>query len=225
MSYVQFGLRLKLIRRFHKLTQNDISKQLNISRQAYSNYEQGRCLPPPDTLAKISILLNTNLFSYFLENNLQSELSNHIKNQSKIMKFSKPSKSKKERNEMTNKDFGMVLAEKRIAAGYTQSKAADLLYLARSTYNHYESGIRIPSTEILIQMSILFKVDPMDLLSPLIPAEAMNEFPLYSKIMSKNNLSSNEKKIIAHYRCLDEEEQLAVLNITALLNKTHSEVS
>lgn len=225
MSYVQFGLRLKLIRRFHKLTQNDISKQLNISRQAYSNYEQGRCLPPPDTLAKISILLNTNLFSYFLENNLQSELSNHIKNQSKIMKFSEPLKSKKEKNEMTNKDFGMVLAEKRIAAGYTQSKAADLLYLARSTYNHYESGIRIPSTEILIQMSILFKVDPMDLLSPLIPAEAMNEFPLYSKIMPKNNLSSNEKKIIAHYRCLDEEEQLAVLNITALLNKTHSEVS
>lgn len=66
MIQEEFGLRLKEIRRFRKLTQKEISIQLNISRQAYSNYEQGRCLPPPDTLADISILLNTNLFILFI---------------------------------------------------------------------------------------------------------------------------------------------------------------
>lgn len=66
MIQEEFGLRLRKIRRFRKLTQKEISKQLNISRQAYSNYEQGRCLPPPDTLAEMSILLNTNLFILFI---------------------------------------------------------------------------------------------------------------------------------------------------------------
>lgn len=67
MSYEDFGLRLKKFRRYRKLTQKDISKLLNISRQAYSNYEQGRCLPPPNTLADLSCILNANLFIIFIQ--------------------------------------------------------------------------------------------------------------------------------------------------------------
>ncbi len=68
MFQEDFGLRLKQLRRQKKLTQLQISKQLNISRQAYSNYEQGRCLPPPDKLAELSLILNTNLFIQFIQN-------------------------------------------------------------------------------------------------------------------------------------------------------------
>ncbi len=67
MSYEDFGLRLKQFRRHQKLTQKDISELLNISRQAYSNYEQGRCLPPPNTLADLSCILNANLFIPFIQ--------------------------------------------------------------------------------------------------------------------------------------------------------------
>lgn len=74
MSQEDFGPRLKQFRRHRRLTQNDISKLLNISRQAYSNYEQGRCLPPPDTLADLSIILNTNLFISFIQS---SSYKNH----------------------------------------------------------------------------------------------------------------------------------------------------
>ena len=73
MIHKEFGLRLRKIRRSKKLTQKDISKQLNISRQAYSNYEQGRCLPPPDTLADLSILLNTNLFILFIQDSINQQ--------------------------------------------------------------------------------------------------------------------------------------------------------
>lgn len=62
MVHENFGKKLKQIRRIAGYTQKNISMQLNISRQAYSNYEQGRCIPPPDILAELSILLNTNLF-------------------------------------------------------------------------------------------------------------------------------------------------------------------
>lgn len=67
MIHKNFGACLKNFRRSRQFTQHDISKLLNISRQAYSNYEQGRCLPPPDTLADLSFLLGTNLFILFLQ--------------------------------------------------------------------------------------------------------------------------------------------------------------
>lgn len=67
MLHKDFGACLKNFRRSRNFTQHDISELLNISRQAYSNYEQGRCLPPPDTLADLSFLLGTNLFISFLQ--------------------------------------------------------------------------------------------------------------------------------------------------------------
>ena len=63
----EFGPRLKISRRKKHLNQIDISTRLNISRQAYSNYETGRCTPPVDVLAELTLLLDFNLFSMFLE--------------------------------------------------------------------------------------------------------------------------------------------------------------
>ena len=53
----EFGPRLKISRRQKHLNQTDISKRLNITRQAYSNYETGRCAPPVDVLAELTLLL------------------------------------------------------------------------------------------------------------------------------------------------------------------------
>ena len=220
MLYEDFGLRLRLIRRYHNLTQEDLSKQLNISRQAYSNYEQGRCLPPPNTLAAICILLNTNLFSYFI----QDILSKQLNVKSNVFHKIQDVQQRKRGTKMKNNNFATTLTEKRIAAGYTQAQAADLLYLARSTYNHYESGNRIPSAEILIQISLLYKVDPIDLLVPLIPSESMHSFPLYSKLFPNSKLTSKEKQILAYYRLLDTDEQKVMLNMARLLNRTHTDI-
>ena len=63
----EFGPRLKISRRQKHLNQTDISKRLNITRQAYSNYETGRCAPPVDVLAELTILLEYDFFSIFLE--------------------------------------------------------------------------------------------------------------------------------------------------------------
>lgn len=63
----EFGPRLKLSRRRKNLSQIEISKMLKISRQAYSNYELGRCTPSVYTLAELTILLDSDFFSIFLE--------------------------------------------------------------------------------------------------------------------------------------------------------------
>ncbi|MBE5944571.1 MAG: transcriptional regulator [Lachnospiraceae bacterium] len=221
MLFEDFGLRLKRIRRHHRLTQADISKQLQISRQAYSNYEQGRCLPPPNTLATLSVILNSNLFSFFLEDAIKSQSSKsniHFVHQKKTL-------GKKGGETMSTNSFANTLTEKRIAAGYTQAQAADLLYLSRSTYNHYENGTRVPSAEILIEISLLYKTDLIDLLIPLVPAESLEKLPIYTKIVSKESLSIEERQILAYYRALDTNEQVALSNMAWLLNRTHADIS
>lgn len=62
MNHESFGVCLKELRLSKNITQKAISEQLHISRQAYSNYEQGRCTPSPQTLAHLSLLFEENLF-------------------------------------------------------------------------------------------------------------------------------------------------------------------
>lgn len=61
MNQKDFGLRLKELRLSHSLTQNQLAKKIEISRQAYLNYESGRTCPPAEIIAKLSNILGTNL--------------------------------------------------------------------------------------------------------------------------------------------------------------------
>ncbi len=54
MSNIQLAHNLKTLRKRHRLTQTDMSARLNISRQAYSNYETGKRTPDLDTLLYLS---------------------------------------------------------------------------------------------------------------------------------------------------------------------------
>ncbi|MBO4951326.1 MAG: helix-turn-helix transcriptional regulator [Lachnospiraceae bacterium] len=67
MILKSFGPRLKSLRQSKNLNQNELSQFLNISRQCYSHYEAGRRLPPVDILADLTILLEYDFFSMFLE--------------------------------------------------------------------------------------------------------------------------------------------------------------
>ncbi len=79
---------------------------------------------------------------------------------------------------MSSKSFGEIIKEKRNMAGYTQSETADMLYITRSTYNHYEKGARTPSIDVLLRMARLYNLNPLDLLTPLIPTEYIADFYL-----------------------------------------------
>lgn len=67
MILKSFGPRLKSLRKSKNLNQNELSQFLNISRQSYSHYEAGRRIPPVDILADLTILLEYDFFSMFLE--------------------------------------------------------------------------------------------------------------------------------------------------------------
>lgn len=51
---INFSDNLKQLRKERNLTQNDIAKILNISRQAYSKYEKGLSEPSLNSLVKLA---------------------------------------------------------------------------------------------------------------------------------------------------------------------------
>lgn len=68
MNSNDFASLLQMLRRRNNYTQEELSKKLNISRQAYSNYEQGRCFPSINVLIDMSIILRSNLLCFFIKN-------------------------------------------------------------------------------------------------------------------------------------------------------------
>ena len=54
MSDFHIAENLQRLRTFHDFRQKDISEQLHISRQAYSNYERGKRLPDLETTLRLA---------------------------------------------------------------------------------------------------------------------------------------------------------------------------
>lgn len=56
-----FEMRLEFLRKQKKYTHQDMADKLGITRQAYSNYENGKREPDYDTLEKIADLFGVNV--------------------------------------------------------------------------------------------------------------------------------------------------------------------
>lgn len=127
---------------------------------------------------------------------------------------------------MPNKEFAAILREKRKAAGYNQTQVSAMLFLSRSTYNHFESGIRIPSIDVLIRISALYHINPMELINSLIPIELEKQNPAYVNYIRepKYTLSAKELQFISCLSSLNDEEADAVLHIINTINKAHAEI-
>lgn len=61
MSNIQLAANLRRLRKEHNYTQMQIAEKLNISRQAYSNYETGKRIPDIDMLIRIADIYQVTL--------------------------------------------------------------------------------------------------------------------------------------------------------------------
>lgn len=61
MPNIQLSKNLRTLRKMHHLTQTHLSAPLNISRQAYSNYENSKRTPDLDSLIRLSRLYHVTL--------------------------------------------------------------------------------------------------------------------------------------------------------------------
>lgn len=61
MPNIQLSRNLKYLRKVHNYTQDELAEFLNISRQAYSNYENSKRTPDLDTLMRFCALYSLSL--------------------------------------------------------------------------------------------------------------------------------------------------------------------
>ena len=81
MSNIQLANNLRFLRTKHKLTQDDLSSLLNISRQAYSNYETGVREPNLQLLAELCWIYHTSVDSLITQYcNAKNPSSVEVKN-------------------------------------------------------------------------------------------------------------------------------------------------
>lgn len=97
MSNIQLANNLRFLRAKHKLTQDDLSSLLNISRQAYSNYETSKRTPDLDSLLHISRFYRITLDELVL-NNLQSTYQTADKTGEEVTPYIVMAKEKKTDN-------------------------------------------------------------------------------------------------------------------------------
>ena len=61
VSNIQLAINLRRLRLDHNYTQQQLGKMLNLSRQAYSNYETGKRIPDIDLLIRIADIYGVKL--------------------------------------------------------------------------------------------------------------------------------------------------------------------
>lgn len=61
VSNIQLAANLRRLRNDHNYTQTQLGRKLNISRQAYSNYETGKRIPDLDMLIRIADIYHVSL--------------------------------------------------------------------------------------------------------------------------------------------------------------------
>ena len=92
-------------------------------------------------------------------------------------------------------------------AGFSGESAAEILHLDRSTLNRYENGKRIPSEAQVRVMALTYSTSEEYLYD-----ETDDPSPK-EMVIRLDEPSEMEKKLLAYYRCLNENDQNAVYAI------------
>ena len=131
MSNIQLANNLRFLRTKHKLTQDDLSSLLNISRQAYSNYETSKRTPDLDSLLHISRFYRISIDELVLDNLQSTYHTSALKTGEEYIPYVVMAKEKntgnsiylsREELDFIIKDRALSEENKQILAGFLSNK-------------------------------------------------------------------------------------------------------
>lgn len=116
------------------------------------------------------------------------------------------------------KTFGDFLKEKRSETGYSQKKIAEILSISPSSYSHYENNIRVPSLDIIIQLSNIYNANPLELIFLILSYDTITSSALLNHPNKNNSFcTDNEKILLNSFKYLSQKEQNIIIDITQSL--------
>ena len=136
---------------------------------------------------------------------------------------------------MKNELLAKKLKELRKAHAYTQDYVAAVLGDVRQTYSHYETGARIPNTEVLYKLAGLYSISVDDLIqltlyldrdiqfdapAPTQSSEELTEFLTYfnnPRNQKKYALCSySEKEMLYYFEKLSEDDKQELIEFAKI---------
>lgn len=104
--------------------------------------------------------------------------------------------------------------------GYTQEAISTYLNIERQTYNHYETGKRTPSLEIIIELANFYQVTADELICLHAVDSIAEDSAYYNSVKSDNSkytmtLTQNEAAFIQDMRVLPLPVRQEIFDFTA----------
>ena len=91
--------------------------------------------------------------------------------------------------------FAVNLKNLRIEKGLNQTELAEKLFINKSMISSYEKGTRMPSLDILMQLTFIFNVS-IDYITGITNIK-----------YGKNNMNTEEKNLLERWNCLTEKNK------------------
>lgn len=120
--------------------------------------------------------------------------------------------------------FSNFIHNLRLSRNYSICDVSNALFIHRSTYYHYEKGDRIPSVEIILRISNLYRINPMELFYTLASEEVkkVNQTLVNYRYANMSMYTPEELQFLKEIAYLNAEQQGAVLNMVKLFSSSNS---
>ncbi len=125
---------------------------------------------------------------------------------------------------MKSKRFAALLKQKRTTLHLSQSLVAKQCFIAKSSYNHFERGIRLPSLETLIKLSTVLKTDPSEFLYAIISEDINTNMETEAELLEETSPleSSYKRNLHNSFDLLNQYQQKAVMDIIDSIISTNA---
>lgn len=125
---------------------------------------------------------------------------------------------------MRNETLSKKLRNLRESSGLSQGQIASKLYITRAAYSHYETGKRTPTIENLLQLSSLYKINPLELIELSLSKNQNNLYDLSEEKSSTNLIckSSKSDDFINNFNNLSQFDQELIIYMTKQLSKRNA---
>ena len=119
------------------------------------------------------------------------------------------------KNNLKTQSLSSVLKNKREEHSLSQNEIAEMLGVSRATYSRYELGQRTPTIENLLNLSAFYRINPMEFICALIPANRLSYAPEYKnfKCYSNDDLSPSDQELLQNYNKLNPKQKEAINNL------------
>lgn len=124
---------------------------------------------------------------------------------------------------MSRTIFSTFIHNLRLSRNYSICDVSDALFIHRSTYYHYEKGDRVPPVEIILRISNLYRINPMELFYTLASEEVKkaNQALVNYRYSNMAMYTRDELQFLKEIAYLNADQQLAVLNMVRLFSSSN----